>query len=173
MVSFYSGFRLYNVVTRCPIRKIFHCDSPRERYKCDAAIVWCFDNRFEMALRKLIKRIGITYFDPIRVAGGAKCLAGDESEVDRQFVLEQIQKSIALHGTETVVLMLHSDCGAYGGLSAFENNAVKEADNHRQDLHRALEFLQHKIPQVNIMGYFVDFEGVWEAVNSQARGLTA
>lgn len=159
--------------TRCPIRKIFHFESPRERYKCDAAIVWCFDHRFEQALRKLIKRVGINFFDPIRVAGGAKCLAGDESEADRQFVLEQIQKSIALHGTHTVLLMLHSDCGAYGGLAAFENDPVREAENHREDLHRALEFLQSKIPDLKVLGYFVDFEGVWEAVNSHAQELTA
>src|SRR5438270_7497205 len=156
-----------------PIRKLFHLESPRERYKCDAAIVWCFDHRFEQALRKLIKRIGIVYFDPIRVAGGAKCLAGDESEADRQFVLEQIRTSMRLHGTHTVVLMLHSDCGAYGGLAAFNNDTAREAENHRQDLHRALEFLQSNIPQVNVMGYFVDFEGVWEALNRRARELTA
>ena len=158
---------------RCPIRKIFHFDSPRERYKCDAAIVWCFDNRFEMALRQLIKRTGILHFDPIRVAGGAKCLAGDDSEADRKFVLEQIRKSVELHGTDTVVLMLHSDCGAYGGLAAFQNDPAREAENHRQDLHRAIDFLQSKLPQLNVRGYFVDFEGVWEAYNSAARELTA
>jgi carbonic anhydrase len=159
--------------TGCPIRKLFHFDSPRERYKCDAAIVWCFDNRFEMALRKLIKRLNVTYFDPIRVAGGAKCLAGGDSEADRQFVLEQLRKSVSLHGTETVLLMLHSDCGAYGGLAAFDNDAVREAENHRQDLHRAVDFLQANLPQLNVFGYFVDFEGVWEALNSRARELTA
>jgi carbonic anhydrase len=163
----------YNVGTGWTIRKIFHFESPRERYKCDAAIVWCFDNRFEMAMRKLIKRVGITYFDPIRVAGGAKCLAGGESEADRQFVLEQIQKSIALHATDTVVLMLHSDCGAYGGLATFGNDATREAENHRLDLHRAMEFLQEKIPGIKVLGYFVDFQGVWEAVNSHANELTA
>ncbi|HET9167387.1 MAG TPA: hypothetical protein VFP11_15410, partial [Candidatus Angelobacter sp.] len=68
---------------RCPIRKIFHFQSPRERYTSDAAIVWCFDHRFDMVLRKLTKRIGVTFFDPILVAGGAKCLAGDENESDR------------------------------------------------------------------------------------------
>lgn len=124
-------------------------------------------------MRKLIKRAGITYFDPIRVAGGAKCLAGSDSDADRQFVLEQIQKSVALHATDTVVLMLHSDCGAYGGLSAFDNDAAREAENHRQDLHRAMEFLQQKVPGLKIHGYFVDFEGVWEAVNSHANELTA
>ena len=124
-------------------------------------------------MRKLIKRLGIIYFDPIRVAGGAKCLAGDDSESDRQFVLEQIRKSIALHGTKTVLLMLHSDCGAYGGLASFNNDVAREAENHRQDLHRALDFLKKNIPEIDVLGYFVDFEGVWEAVDGQARKLTA
>jgi hypothetical protein len=126
-----------------------------------------------MALRKLVKRLGVAHFDPIRVAGGAKCLAGDESEADRQFVLEQLRKSVNLHGTETVLLMLHSDCGAYGGLAAFDNDAAREAENHRNDLHRAVDFLQSNLPQLNVLGYFVDFEGVWEALNSRARELTA
>jgi len=126
-----------------------------------------------MALRKLIKRLGILHFDPIRVAGGAKCLAGDESESDRQFVLEQIRKSVALHNTDTILLMLHSDCGAYGGLAAFNNDTVREAENHRNDLHRSLEFLRTELPQLNVMGYFVDFEGVWEAVSRRAQELTA
>ncbi len=159
--------------TGCPIRKLFHFDSPRDRYKCDAAIVWCFDNRFEMVLRKLIKRLGIVYFDPIRVAGGTKFLAGDESESDRQFVLEQLRTSVRLHGTQTVILMLHSDCGAYGGLAAFDNDAAREAENHRRDLHRAIDFLQAELPQVSVRGYYVDFEGVWEAVTREARELTA
>src|ERR1041384_676349 len=146
------------------IRKIFHFESPRERYKCDAAIVWCFDHRFEQALRKLIKRLNINSFDPIRVAGGARCLAGKDPESDRQFILKQIRSSMHLHGTDTVLLMLHSDCGAYGGLAAFDNGPAREAENHRQDLHHALDFLRANIPQLNILGYFVDFEGVWEAL---------
>ncbi|HZU33539.1 MAG TPA: carbonic anhydrase [Candidatus Angelobacter sp.] len=158
---------------RCLIRKFFHFQSPRERYKCDAAIVWCFDNRFEMALRKLIKKIGVVYFDPIRIAGGAKCLAGSESEADRQFVLDQIQKSVKLHDTDTVILMLHSDCGAYGGLQAFDNDVAREAEHHRQDLHRAVEFLQSQIPHLKVQAFFIDFEGVWEALLSQPKAKSA
>jgi hypothetical protein len=29
------------------MKKAFHFDAPRERYHCDAAVIWCFDNRFE------------------------------------------------------------------------------------------------------------------------------
>jgi len=144
------------------MRKAFHFNSPRERYRCDAAIVWCFDNRFEAVLRKLVKRLGLRYYDPIRIAGGTKCLASPDNENDRRFVLDQIRISMRLHATDTVILMLHSDCGAYGGLAAYENDARREAENHRQELQHAAEILNAEIPGLTIKTYFVDFDGVWE-----------
>jgi hypothetical protein len=30
----------------------------------DAAIIWCFDNRFELGFRKFLKRIGVLNSDP-------------------------------------------------------------------------------------------------------------
>ena len=57
------------------MRKVFHFDSPREKYQCDAVILWCYDNRFELAFRKFLSRIGIVHSDPIKIAGGAKSLA--------------------------------------------------------------------------------------------------
>jgi carbonic anhydrase len=144
------------------MRKAFHFNSPRERYRCDAAIVWCFDNRFEAVLRKLVKRLGLAYYDPIRIAGGTKCLASPEDESERQFVLGQIRISMRLHATDTVILMLHSDCGAYGGLAAFGDDAQREASHHRQELQRAAELLNSEIPDLTVKTYFVDFEGVWE-----------
>jgi carbonic anhydrase len=158
---------------RCLIRKLFHLDLPKDRYKCDAAIVWCFDNRFELALQKLIKRKALVHPDRIRIAGGAKCLAGQDREADRQFVLEQIRKSIRLHSTETVFLMLHSDCGAYGSLSAFNDDVKKEAEALCLDLQRAADFLHKNIPGIKVESYFVDFEGVWEINESIADSLSA
>jgi hypothetical protein len=146
------------------MEKVFHFDSPRERYQCDAAIVWCFDNRFDLGFRKYLKRAGIVYTDPIKVAGGAKCLASPEQESDREFVFDQIRKSIRLHGTKRVILMVHSDCGAYGGLEAFKNDAAAEAEHHRQELHQAAKHLRTAIPGITVEGYFVDFEGVWKAL---------
>jgi len=146
------------------MHKVFHFDSPREKYQCDAVILWCFDNRFELAFRKFLSRIGIVHSDPIKVAGGAKCLASPEHEADREFVLDQIRKSMRLHGTRRAILMLHSDCGAYNGLpGGFGGDTRAEAENHHHDLRRAAASLLKAIPEIAVTAYFVDFEGVWEA----------
>jgi hypothetical protein len=145
------------------VKKVFHFDAPREKYHCDAAILWCFDNRFELGFRKFLKRIGVAYSDPIKIAGGAKCMASPELESERQFVLDQIRKSIRLHGTRRVILMVHSDCGAYGGLAgAFRGDAKSEAAHHDRELQRAAANLRAAIPGIEVQGYFVDFEGIWD-----------
>jgi carbonic anhydrase len=144
------------------MKKVFHFDAPRAKYHCDAAIVWCFDNRFELGFRKFLKRVGVVNADPIKIAGGAKCLASPDHESDREFVLEQIRKSIRLHGTGRVILMLHSDCGAYGGLAGgFAGDADAERTHHRAELTAAARTLARAIPGIAIENYFVDFEGVW------------
>ena len=144
------------------MRKVLHFSSPRDRYICDAAVIGCYDNRFETAFRKILKRIGIVCADPIRVAGGAKCLASPQREEERKFVLDQVRLSMKLHATRMAILMLHSDCGAYGGLAAFEGNATKEAEHHCAELKTAARFLQSTIPELTVKAYFVDFDGVWE-----------
>ncbi len=145
------------------MKKVFHFDSPREKYQCDAAVVACFDNRFDLGFRKFLKRIGVVASDPIKVAGGARCLASADADAGREFVLDQVRNSMRLHGTTRVILMLHSDCGAYGGLEAFDNDPAAEAEHHRQELHRAVANLRAAIPGIHVDAYFVDFEGIWEA----------
>ncbi|MGA8504323.1 MAG: hypothetical protein WB762_01810, partial [Candidatus Sulfotelmatobacter sp.] len=46
-----------SVQVRLIVKKVFHFEAPREKYHCDAAILWCFDNRFELGFRKFLKRI--------------------------------------------------------------------------------------------------------------------
>jgi carbonic anhydrase len=144
------------------VKKVLHFDSPREWYACDAAVVSCFDSRFDVVFSKFLKRLGISNPDPIRIAGGAKSLATPEPESDRTFVVEQVQKSVNLHGTKRVILMLHSDCGGYGRLARFKGDAAAEAAHHQRELHRAAEHLRAAIPGIEIEGYFVDFEGIWD-----------
>ena len=157
------------------MKKIFHFDASRERYVCDAAVVWCFDNRFQTGFSKFLKRLAVVNADPIKIAGGAKSLDSPERESDREFVLDQIRKSIRLHETRLVILMLHSDCGAYGGLAAFGNDRRLEAEHHERELKAAAQCVADRVPGVAVQAYFADFEGVWEvelpaAVNAAVSG---
>lgn len=152
------------------MRKIFHFDAPREPYKADAAVVWCFDQRFDLVFTKFLKRIGITSADPIKIAGGAQSLAGEAAESDRDFIVNQIRTSIKLHETRRVILMLHSDCGAYGGLKQFGGDPIAEAEHHARDLEKAADYLRKVIPDISVDCYFVDFAGVWEPDLQAAQG---
>ena len=149
------------------MKKVYHFDFPREHYHADAAILWCFDHRFDLGFRKFLKRIKVENPDAIKVAGGARCLASPENEAEREFVLGQIRTSIRLHGTKRVILMVHSDCGAYGGLGRFQGDAKAEAAHFEKELARAAEYLLREIPGLEVQGYFVDFEGIWDAELSQ------
>lgn len=145
------------------MRKVFHFDTPREHYRSGAAVVSCFDHRFQIGFSKFLKRIGIANTDPITIAGGAKLLASPERQTDREFVIDQIRKSIRLHATTLVILMTHSDCGAYGGLAgAFGNDSTREAEHHEKELRVAADYLRQQVPGIAVQAYFVDFGGIWE-----------
>lgn len=144
------------------MQKVFHFASPREHYTADAAVVWCFDHRFHLAFSKFLKRRDIVNTDIVKVAGGAKALASPANPCEREFVLDQIQKSIRLHSTKRVILMLHSDCGAYGGLAAFGNDPQLEAQRQEAELRRAADYLRQTIPGIGVEPYFVDFDGIWQ-----------
>jgi carbonic anhydrase len=144
------------------MRKVLHFDSPREKYHCDASVVGCFDNRFDAAGRKLLKRIGVTQPDLVKIAGGAKALASPDEEFHRTFVLDQIHKSIRLHGTDRVILMLHSDCGAYGGLAGrFHGDTEEESTCYHAELAAAAAFLKGVIPSIKVDSFILNFEGAW------------
>ena len=145
------------------MKRVLHFNSPTQKYHCDAVVVACFDHRFDRVLRKFLKRIRILNPDPIIVAGGAKSLASPEHETDREFLIAQVDKSIRLHGTDRVILLLHSDCGAYGGLhKLFNGDEAAEVDHHRSELRLAYRTLKAAFPAVSIECYFVDFVGVWQ-----------
>ncbi len=76
-----------------------------------------------------------------------------------------------LHETKTVFLMLHSDCGAYGGLAAFADDKEKEALNHLAELRRAAAFVNSQVPELKVRCCFVDFEGVWELGSEGAQAM--
>ena len=143
------------------MKKIFHFDSQTDVYRADACVVSCFDARFELVTRKFLRKRGIWWADPLKIAGGAKVFASPGQESERSFALEQVRTSMRLHQTKRVMLMVHTDCGAYGGLQAFAGNEEREGANHEMELRTAAEFLQSNIPAIGFECYYLKFTGVW------------
>ncbi len=148
------------------MRKVFHFDSPADHYVADAAVLCCFDHRISTAVRKFLKKQGIEHADMIVVAGGAKTLASPRNDFERDFILEQVRTSISLHQAKRVMVMSHSDCGAYGGLDHFKGDSQAEAEHHRSELLRAGELLTSSFPGISVEPYFVKFDGIWEVRNA-------
>jgi carbonic anhydrase len=135
-------------------------DSPKEHYTANACVVWCFDDRFYKLLKAFGKQEGFGHIDLVKDAGGAKALAGDASP-ERDFLLGQIVTSVRLHGTKRVVLMLHRDCGAFGGSKNFAD-AAAEKEELADQLRRAQDFIKKELPDLSVDIYFADFDGLYK-----------
>jgi len=142
------------------MQKLFHFDCPREVYQADACIISCFDARFDLALRKFLKRRAILTYDQIKIPGPAKALAAPDVEADRDFVLRMVRASMRLHRSARVWLFAHSDCGAYPGALVETQTA---------DLQTAAQFLRTSEPALAVECFFADFDGIYGKPQSEPR----
>jgi carbonic anhydrase len=142
------------------MKKIFFFDSPSDPYSADATVLCCFDGRFGSAIDEFLRTQQIRMPDIIVVAGGTKTLASPSSDFEREFIIQQIRLSLELHRAKRVVLINHSDCGAYGGSVAFQHDAQIEAEYHAQELQTAVTLVAKILPTITVEAYFLNFEGV-------------
>jgi hypothetical protein len=135
------------------MEKVFHFDSPVEVYQADACVLTCFDARFELVVRKFLRRRGVSLYDQIKIPGAARALAAPANDNDRDFVLRMLATSIALHGPKRMILTGHADCGAYIG---------RPTDDVVADIARAAEVIHGAQPALAVERYFFDFDGVYQ-----------
>ncbi|HUI53950.1 MAG TPA: carbonic anhydrase [Bryobacteraceae bacterium] len=134
------------------MQKLFHFDCPQEVYHADACVISCIDARFDLAVRKFLKRRGILTFDHVKIPGSAKSLAAPDCEADRDFVLRMVRTSLRLHSADRVLLFAHNECGAYPGIAP---------DAIAADALKAAEFLRAAEPSVPVDCFFADFDGIY------------
>ncbi len=130
--------------------------SSNDHYESDACIIWCFDARFSGLLEEFVKKETLKNVDLVKVAGGAKEIASPEAEVNRAFMLDQIKKSIALHKTKKIILMTHTECGAYGGKTD-EKFYEEELIKAKSTVTAYLADIKASVP---VETYFANFEGL-------------
>lgn len=130
-------------------------------YKADACMVWCFDDRFSDLLQKFIAARAFKHVDLIKVAGGAKGLANPPGDKEREYLLDQISKSVKLHQPPIIALMVHADCGACG--SRFESGEAEQVF-YAGELEKAETAVRPKIStEVKVEKYFANFSGLVKA----------
>lgn len=118
-------------------------------HKCSGLIVTCIDFRLQDFADKFIKdKFGTKNCDRVAIAGGVK---------DFENILNQIKISKRLHDINTVVLVNHEDCGAYG------EEGTKEKQN--KDLKKAAEEIKSQIPGVEVETYYLHLDGNFEKIS--------
>ncbi|OGF82492.1 hypothetical protein A3B18_00735 [Candidatus Giovannonibacteria bacterium RIFCSPLOWO2_01_FULL_46_13] len=130
-------------------------------YSSASAIVWCFDARFSEFLDSLVSKKKLDHPDIVKVAGGAKGIASPENAAERDYLLDQIDKSFRLHKPKEVHLMVHAGCGAYGKKFSDEEKEKKFYLGELDKAEKVLKvYLRGKGHKANIVKCFADFGGV-------------
>lgn len=116
-------------------------------HTCSTLLMQCIDFRFGKKMKEFRTQNNLLGdSDLVSIAGGPKNLVDPET---RAFALRQIEISKNLHNMKQVILMNHTDCGAYGGKKAF---ADEKAEHERltSDLREAREIVKAKWPELEV-----------------------
>lgn len=119
-------------------------------HNCKALILHCIDFRLGRALKEYLEKNELLGdCDILSVAGGVRGLTYPEEPSDRTFIFRQINISMRLHKIQGIVLINHTDCGAYGGGEKFAF-ADEERKFHLQELREARAIILEKYPRIII-----------------------
>jgi carbonic anhydrase len=125
---------------------------------CKNLLIRCMDFRLRDELMDWIDESGLFEggFDVISLAGASKSLADGNDEI-RDFFLKQVSVSTDLHHAERIVVLHHSDCGAYANAYDF---ASKEEEKKKQteDMKKAKEIIAGKHPDVEVIMAWADLK---------------
>jgi carbonic anhydrase len=86
--------------------------------------------------------------DVVSLAGAGKELLDEGA--GRETLLKQIELSAKLHHATQVILLHHSDCGAYKAEYTF-NSFDEEKARHAQDMAKEAEIIKGKFPEMEII----------------------
>ena len=119
-------------------------------HACKALIIHCIDFRFAKAIKKYLEDQNLFGdIDIVSVAGAVKNIVEPKERGHADFLMKQIDISKTLHDIKQVILMNHTDCGAYGGRTAFYSDE-EELNKHLSDLKSAKMRILEKFPEFEI-----------------------
>lgn len=119
-------------------------------HTCRTLVLHCIDFRLGKAINAYLGKTNhLGDCDIVSVAGAAKDLVSPAADASRDFILRQIDISKRLHNISRVILMNHTDCGAYGGRKAFASSE-EEKNAHLGDMQKAQEYILTRHPDLSV-----------------------
>lgn len=116
-------------------------------HHCRALVLHCIDFRLQAALTDFLDRQALMGdADILSLAGGVRSLVMSNSP-DATELFKNVTISYDLHAVRELWLINHTDCGAYGGRSAFSSDAGEWA-HHEADLRQAARLIIQRLPDV-------------------------
>ena len=132
-------------------------DSKRliDQHEVGAVLLACIDFRFREGLTHAINQtFGITAWDEIKLAGGAKNISMPGKEGRMESVLNDLELAISTHRIKTILLLNHQDCGKYASEGYVFSDLPTEHIFHEQELRNAGGLIKKKFPDAAILlGY--------------------
>ena len=119
-------------------------------HQCKSILIHCMDFRLMKATKQWMEKQGyMGDCDVVSLAGASKELV-DGSEQVRDLIMKQIKVSYELHGARQVILLHHSDCGAYK-LSYNFASPEQEKEKQLEDTKKASDLILKIFPDINII----------------------
>lgn len=115
---------------------------------CDALVVHCMDYRLQKFLQPWITvRFGYDNFDIISLGGSVH---------DYEMVLKYLQLAVQAHTINTVCLINHEDCRAYGREGTYKR--------HRHDLLDTASKIHALFPDLLVETFYLHLDGTFESI---------
>lgn len=116
---------------------------------CDALVVHCMDYRLQKFIQPWITvRFGYDNFDIISLAGGVH---------DDEVVLKYVELAVKIHTIQTVCLINHEDCRAYG-----RDGTISR---HKRDLINTQNKLLALFPLLHVETFYLHLNGNFESIS--------
>lgn len=109
------------------------------------------DFRFRAAIQDFVRNeLKADLFDYKADGGGVKKIV-EEGPV-RDWIMSNFEIAFSLHGVDKVILINHTDCGAYGGSKAF-GQSEEEFRFHEEQLKQAFSLISSRYPDKKVECY--------------------
>ena len=118
-------------------------------HQCKNLMLKCMDFRLQNNTLNWLKENG--YFgdcDVISNAGSGKALV-DESPETKEFILKEIGISYEKHGARNIIIIHHSDCGAYSSYNFA--NEEEEKTKQIEDMRSEETIIKERFPDVTVI----------------------